>query len=120
VNLDLRPSITRLGAFYTVRRGSAPTIADGFATPGSATEITRRILFQPASAKDLQLLPEGRRSVGAAVAFATEDLRTEDVDTGASADIIVREDGSEWEVVLVDDWLPQGNYWRALAQRVGR
>ena len=117
--LDLRGPINTFGQDYTVKRGSAPTYANGFKTPGAESDVVIRALVQPAKSRDLQVLPEGLRNRGTVKLFSVDEIRLGDPSTEAPPDRIVY-GGEEWTMVHVDRWGDQGLYWSGMAQKVGR
>jgi hypothetical protein len=74
---------------------------------------------QPAAQKDLVQVPEGRKLKGGIKIFSTEQLFTASVEDRRQPDKIVWQ-GDEYEIVTVNEWNKDGNYYRSLALRVGQ
>ncbi len=118
--MDLSATIKRFAMPHTVRRatGARTVGADGFATAPGTQNLTLQLVITPATGRDMQQLPEGQRTEATIAVLSASELKTADVATGCPADQILR-GGDYWLVVSVEHW-EQGNYYRALAQRMGR
>jgi hypothetical protein len=74
---------------------------------------------QPATQKDLVQVSEGTKVKGGIKIFSTTRLYTASVDERRQPDVIVWR-GDEYKIVTVDEWVGVGNYYMALAVRVGQ
>lgn len=117
--INVAPTIDRFASDYTVRRPGATTYVAGFPQQASATTRTVRAMVRPATGRDLERLPEGDRANETKRIWATSELFGVDVQGGRAADVF-EIDGDDWELRVVWTSQPQGNYWSALAQRVGQ
>jgi hypothetical protein len=107
-------------AGITVTRTAASTLgSDGFYTDGAETTIAvSPVSIQPASGKDMQLLPEGARTDETIRVYCTERLRTAATPDGVKPDRFVF-DGKTWEVKTEQPWqLNNDGFFKFLAQRV--
>lgn len=85
----------------TVKRRAAGSYVAGVWTPGALTTTAIQASVQPASAEDMQRLPEGQRQTGAVRIYTNDALRTA---TGTQeADIVVTEQG-DYEVSVAEAW----------------
>jgi hypothetical protein len=85
----------------TVRRRANGAFVAGVWTPGALSTTTVQASIQPASAEDMQRLPEGQRQTGAVKLFTADALRT--AKGQQEADIIVTTQG-EYEVSVAEEW----------------
>lgn len=74
---------------------------DGVWVRGTSSDDTILASVQPASADNIQRLPEGRRSSRARLIITTGELRCEDQGAQVSADRVLV-DGTWWEVGHVE------------------
>lgn len=77
------------------------TLVDGIYTETASTPFTIQASVQPASARDLQLLPEGRRLSKTYRLYTDTSLHS--LSTSQNPDRVTLEDG-EYEVVTKDPW----------------
>lgn len=85
----------------TVKRRAAGAFVAGVWTPGALSTIAIQASVQPASAEDLQRLPEGQRETGAVRVYTNDSLLTS---SGTQeADIVVTSQG-EYEVSIAERW----------------
>lgn len=99
----------------TLRRPNAPTFANhGVASVTYAADVSIVAIVQPATAADMQMLPEGAQlSEMVAIWSATHLIAAEE--SGVGSDIIV--DGAKsYRVIKAEDWSEHG-YYSAWAQR---
>jgi hypothetical protein len=85
----------------TVSRQAAGAFVNGVWVPGAVSTVTIQASVQPASAEDMQRLPEGRRQAGAVKLYTNDALLTEKDDQ--KADRITIGQG-EYEVATADVW----------------
>ena len=85
----------------TVKRQAAGAYVAGVWVPGAASQVTIQASVQPASAEDMQRLPEGQRQTGAVKLYTSDTLLTSIGDQ--KADVVVTEQG-EYEVSVADVW----------------
>lgn len=101
---------------YTVTRYTADSYdSNGIAVQGTSSTLSIGASVQPASGRDLQLLPEGRRTIETMKLWTATLLTTSESSAGADRISI---DGATFEVVNVERWGPLGNYTKALVQKV--
>lgn len=100
---------------YTVTRYGAGSYSNGGATLGSSSTFTIRASVQPATGRELQRLPEGERVRDWLAIWTPTLLRTQE---GSSAPDRISIDGYTYEVAIVDDWMSEGGYCKAIAQRL--
>lgn len=105
----------------TVKRKDTGTYDKGRYVP-AGTETT--LIFydcslQPLRPREIQLLPENFRSREAVKIFSKDELRTADAVAGYEADRVQYKD--KWyEVHSVEDWSEHGNFWKAVALKMGQ
>lgn len=107
---------------YTVTRRAAATITTGRAVAGATSSVTITASVQPASGRDLQRLPEGRRAIETLTLFTTTQLLVGGQGAANEADLVTI-GGKVYEVQLVETWpvtsLNAAAAYRALAQLRG-
>jgi hypothetical protein len=115
--VDLSSSIRSFAKPVTLVRCEA-SVPDGYGhmTPGASSELAREMLAVPATARDLQVLPEGLRTEQTMMFFDTQDLRSVAA-VGQPADRVLY-GGSTYELQHVYDWSEQAGYWQALGVKV--
>lgn len=102
---------------YTVSRRSPSAYVDGRLQPSTDSILVIDASVQPlVGPADLQRLPEGMRTDEARVIFTTTELFTQG--PGQDPDIISIE-GFAYEVHTVEAWGNVGNYYRAIASKMG-
>jgi hypothetical protein len=116
--LDLSATVEHFASDYTVRRPGAITWTDGRASTGADTTLTVRGVFRPNPGKKDAAQLEGERADGKIKGWVTTALRTSEAGSHA-ADIVVFQ-GQDYEVSLVHEAQPQGNYWLVEAEKVGQ
>jgi hypothetical protein len=89
----------------------------GLWTRGVASEFTVDAHVQPATRRDVDLLPEGERAREAIAVYTPAELRTSEVALGLEADTLAWS-GRTWEVRRLEDWSAQAGYYRAVAVRL--
>lgn len=100
---------------YTVTRRTASTYVAGRAVAGSSSTLTITASVQPASGRELERLPEGRRAKETRVLYTTTPLYVGGQGAAYEADRIAI-GGATWEVQHVEAWPAAGGYTRALVQ----
>lgn len=104
----------------TITRTGEGTMSDGFYTDGSESILTvNPVSVQPASGKDLELLPEGARTNATVKVYCTTRLRTASTPGGGKPDTFLY-DGSTWEVKTEQPWQTGRSdvVYKHLAQKV--
>ncbi len=81
-------------------------------------ELSIDAVVQPARGQELQRLPEGRRTSETIKVYTTTKLLSAEVDTQNQPDVLVWQ-GREYQVETIDPWDEYGNYFKALALKVG-
>jgi len=77
ITLDTAALISSLSTgTYAVTRTPAGSYVNGVAVPGTPTTLQITAAIYQASGRDLERLPEGRRSVATIKVFTTTQLRT--------------------------------------------
>ena len=87
--LRLGSVVNRYATAVVRRRYPAPTVVDGYATPGTPVESPARAVVLPASGRDLERVREGLRDKVRFIAWTTADLRTVDQAEGLPPDELV-------------------------------
>lgn len=103
---------------YQVTRRPRGGYVNGVATVGATSTFMIQASVQPASGKDLERLPEGRRSLSTMVIFTTTKLVTGGQSSPNDADLVLIE-GAPWEIQHVEQWAQQGEtgtFYRCIAQ----
>lgn len=101
---------------YAVTRRTPSSYVDGRLQASTDTVFEILASVQPATGRDLQRLPEGMRTAETRVIYTTSELLTQ----GASQDPdIIAIEGFAYEVQTVEQWVQVGNYYKALAQKMG-
>jgi len=104
----------------TLRRSRAGTYdAHGRWQEQRKDELTITASVQPATAKDLEDVEEGRRTRENIKLFTQTELRTADVDGRWQPDVVEFED-VDYEVHSVTNWGDVGGYYKAIASKVGQ
>lgn len=119
---DLASAIAEASVPVVVVRFLSPPVVKG-RVQGAPEEkrMQRCVSLQPATSKELQLLPEGMRNQGAVTIFdaSGEDYVTADVAGGRLPDRIEYR-GVTYQAQMSDDWRGLGGYVRVVAVRVGQ
>lgn len=87
----------------TIKRRGAGSYVNGFWQAASESTLTIQASVQPAGERDVQLLPEGRRSNGAFRLFTDAALQVAQEGTGLNNDVAVLE-GAEYEIMAEMPW----------------
>ena len=95
---------------YTLRRFQKKKIKRGYATSGYS-DIQVELDVQPFSAKELEVLPEGERSMKHIKTFGDHPIQTADQKAGVKADRLFYE-GRWYECTSSEPWTatPLGHY----------
>lgn len=120
MNRNLSSSVLRLSSeTITVQRPAASSYnTDGIlVAAGSPTTFSAQASVQPVPGNELKRLPEGLQTQELALFFTKTALMTADAANARKADVLVRLDGSTYEVQLVQAWGLSGGYCRAIAMR---
>jgi hypothetical protein len=94
----------------TVSRASAGSYVAGRFMPSASNVTTLLASVQPATGKELQLLPEGARERASVAIYTAGDLRNGDG---------VMHEGESYRVLALDPWRAAGAYVKAIAVREG-
>jgi len=81
-------------------------------------EISIDAVVQPARGKELQRLPEGRRTSESIKVYTTTPLFSAEVEDQNQPDILVWQ-GKKYQIETIDNWEEYGDYYKALALKVG-
>lgn len=102
---------------YTVTRADGPgSHVDGVFTPASSSTLAVLAAVFPLAGRELQRLPEGRRTGDVREMFTTVALRVSAPEQAAD---LVEVDGASFEVEVVEDWNAAGRFYRSLIRKVG-
>lgn len=100
---------------YTVTRVVAGSYVSGLYVPGGTSTLSIEASIQPATGRDLQVLPEGQHGQETKVVYTTTELRTRR--TTHDPDKITI-DGETWECVTDERWEAfGGTHYRVYATR---
>ncbi len=89
-------------ASYTVTRPGAGSHVNGEWVPGSTSDFSIDASIQPLSARELLVLPEGRRESEIRLVLTTTEVRNKDT-------VAI---GSEtWEFFNAEEWSAFGDIW---------
>ncbi len=98
---------------YTVTRWAADSYdTNGVLVKGATSTLSVLACVQPLTGRDLQRLPEGRRTREGKAVYTATALRVEPVADRISID------GETYEVESVRVWYDSGAYYRAVALKV--
>lgn len=111
--MSLADAIARFATPHTVKRAGGAFVS-GRWQAGAAEEIGIDASVQPATAKELERLPEGQRTRETLAVYTTTELRI--AAPGQAADRL-EHDGVTYEVQSVEPW-GVGGYFKALAAKV--
>lgn len=114
--MSIASSILRgfVKTLVSVRRGAAPTLTKGVATPSAPATVQILAAILPARSTDLARTVEGERLRDLVVVYSADLLRAGDDATGAPADL-VEFDGFLYEVEDVDAY--PGGLFQATARK---
>ena len=125
ITLDTAALISSLSTgTYTVTRTPAGTFANGVAVPGTPTTLQITAAIYQASGRDLERLPEMRRSVATIKIFTTTQLRTgaqqgQGNGEGAYQADRITYNGLQYEVQQVGRYPGTADFYSCIAQAVG-
>lgn len=112
--MNLAPAVASLAFDAITIERRVGSYVNGVWTPSvSPTSLPIRASIQPINGRDIERLPEGRRSKAAIAIYTTTPLLLDDVATSQMADVITWR-GKRWQVDHVESWDTFG-YVRALA-----
>lgn len=111
------------GTPYTVTRHAAATFTAGIAVPISPSTITITASVYQATGRDLQRLPEERRSISTMIVFTTTRLYT-GAEHGIGSESVNEADqiaigGLAYELQTVEAWPGAVGFYKCVAQAVG-
>jgi len=125
ISLDTAALISSLSTGrYTVTRTPAPSYAGGIAVPGTPSTFEISAAVYQASGRDIERLPEGRRSTATKKLFTTTPLRVGaqsgqgGAESGVASDRVLI-DGVQHEVQTVGRHPGTTDFYVALLQAVG-
>lgn len=101
---------------YDVTRASGPGSydAEGGFVPASMSVVQIQAVVAPLDGRELQRLPEGLRTRELRQVFTVAALRV--AAPGQRPDVISIE-GSTWQVEKLEDWVANGNFYRAIVSK---
>ena len=92
----------------TIERKLGGSRVDGIWVPGAPSTFKALASAQPASASDLQSLPEGERDKDIFKFISNKPIFTTQDRTVAEADVIIFK-GTRWRVISSGDWSSYGH-----------
>ena len=95
------------GSYVVTRRAAATTDSHGRKVAGATSSFTIIAVIVPASGRDLQRLPEGRRTQETRQVITSTPLLVGGQGSANEADLVAV-DGQTWEVQLVENWRQPG------------
>lgn len=98
------------------RRPAGNYGADGHYDSAADSILTIRVRAQPATPREMEQLPEARRSTQTIALWSGVALFTT-TENGQQADV-VQYQSEDYEVAKVEDWSRQGGFWKSLATRL--
>lgn len=102
---------------YSVARSLGGYDGDGRYYPGTISTFNIQASVQPLKGRDLLRLPEGLRTEELVTIYTPTQLFTQ----GANQDPdVVTVAGLQYQVQTVEQWGPDGSYWKAIAAKLGR
>lgn len=101
---------------YRVRRGHTTLDANGFTTVAAPQKVKIKAVVYPATGRDVEVLPEGKRTEETIHVISTTDLRT--ASPGVNPSDQIEYQGKTYEVALLKDWNANANFYSVLATRV--
>lgn len=118
IDLEAEDILQDLGqSTYTVTRRAAASFTSGIAAAGATSTFTITAAIWPASGRDLQRLPELRRTIETRAGVTTTQLLVGGQGSSNEADLITI-DGVLWEVQTCSTWdANTPNFWAFTAQR---
>lgn len=97
-------------------RRAASVVAHGFTTEAAPQRLPIKAVVQPATGKDLQVLPEGKDVEEAISVISTTELRT--AEPGKHPADRIEWSGRVFEVAKVKDWNANANFYSVIATLV--
>jgi len=117
MDIEADELLAEFGDDFTVtRRAAASYGTTGIATAGATTTLTIRAAIWPASGKELQRLPEGRRAQETRAGVTTTQLLTGGQGAAHEADLVTI-DGVAYEVQLCNAWPNVPGFYEITLQR---
>jgi hypothetical protein len=114
---DLADVVDTFSDNYTVTRsGLISYDQNGDPVTGSTGTLTIRACVQPIMGRDLMRMPEGWRTQELLAIFTTTELFTK---ASANEPDTISVNGVNYQIQQVERWADLGNYWRAVAMKVG-
>jgi hypothetical protein len=107
------------GGTFVVTRRAAPTYVNGILVAGATSTFSIVARPRPSTGKDMERLPEGRRSQETRVFETTARLLTADQGGANNADLITTADGV-FEIQHVEEWpvsVADTAFYTVIAQR---
>lgn len=100
------------GQVVSIRRFAPTTYIAGVATIGAETSIPAIASIQPVVGRELEALPEGRRTTGVMKAYIAVTVETVDEITLTEADEMVW-NGRRFELHAVEPWVGNLTHWKS-------
>lgn len=116
-------TVTRTGAgAYGGLPGGFPMTFpayDGRYREGTPSTLSIRAVIQPVRGRDLLRLPEGQRTEEMIAIYTETELQTASAPGGGTADVVSYR-GKSYQVQTVEAWNELGNFYKAIAAKVGQ
>lgn len=116
MDIEAAEMIEEFGDTFTVTRRAAATFSAGIATAGATSTLSIYAAIWPASGRDLQRLPELRRSLETRAGVTATQLLVGGQGATNEADMITI-DGALWEVQQCASWPNVPGFWAFMVQR---
>lgn len=99
-----------------LRRGHTALDANGFIVTVAPSRVTIKAVVYPATGRDMEVLPEGKRGEETIHVISTADLRT--AVPGSYPSDQIEYQGKTYEVSMFKDWNANARFYSVLATRV--
>lgn len=117
---DLSATVRRLSTnSYTVTRLELGSIVNGRYVDGAPSTFDIVASIQPTTPQDLLRLPEGLRTKDSVTIWTDTLLRMALAPSGYKADVVEYQ-GQAYEVQTIWNWAESGEFYKAVAQKVGQ
>jgi hypothetical protein len=119
--MNLSGVVTSLASHtaLAVKRAVAGAYVNGRYVASAPAGLTVLASVQPLTGDDLLVLPEGERTTGAIEIFSVVELLPTQEALNKLGDLVTYL-GKDYRVRNVQNWDPNGAYWRSVAVEVGQ
>jgi hypothetical protein len=112
--MNLAPAVIFFSKPVTLRSSQPGVLLNGRFTPGGYIDSTIQATVQPATAKDLNILPEGERQKQIKAFWSLTEMRMSADTINTDSDLLV-EKGKSYKVIHAFDRSDNG-YYKVLAE----